>query len=264
MKIRKIAAIAASLLLAASVAACSGDKKDDSKATDTTTAAENAASDVEGTLTVYAAASLNKAFPDIAKAFNEKYPKVKVEFNFAGSSTLVEQMQGGAKADVFASADVKNMEKVPDLVPSPEVFTSNTLRLVVPKGNPAKVTGLDSLEGIKFVVCVPQVPCGNLTGQVKEALKFEYTAVSEELKVTDVLAKVETGQGDAGFVYITDAMGGNVDIVDVPDLTKYGTDYMIGTLKDSENADLAKEFMDMVTGEKGQEILKGYGFGKDA
>ena len=144
-----IVAVAAASLLA--LTACSGGNSAsaDKSASASASASTEAAAPVE--LNVFAAASLNKAFPEIADTvLKESDPNIKVTFNFQGSSTLVDQMKEGAPADVFASADQKNMTKASDakLVDTPTPFASNVLTLIVPKGNPAKITGLDSsLDG---------------------------------------------------------------------------------------------------------------------
>ena len=130
-------------------------------------------------------------------------------FSFAGSSDLVTQLQQGAPADVFASADTKNMDKATadNLVQGDPVnFASNTLEIAVPPDNPAKITSFADLAeaGVKVVVCAPQVPCGSATQKVETATGVTLKPVSEENSVTDVLNKVTTGEADAGLVYNTD------------------------------------------------------------
>ena len=214
-----IAVVAALSLI--TLSSCSGGSESASSSSSTASSAAATASATPVELNVFAAASLNKAFPEIADTvLKESDPNIKVTFNFQGSSTLVDQMKEGAPADVFASADQKNMTKASDakLVDAPKPFASNVLTLIVPKGNPAKITGLDSsLDGKKLVVCAQGVPCGNATKQLAEKLGFTLNPVSEEQKVTDVRAKVESGEADAGLVYATDAKaaGDKVETIEV-------------------------------------------------
>lgn len=222
------------------------------------------------TLQVFAAASLQEPFEEIGDRFEAENDGVEVQFNFAGSSTLVEQIQQGAPADVFASANTSNMDKLVDSGlqgADPVDFTTNTLMIAVPAGNPAGVTDLRSLtaDGLNLVVCAPEVPCGAATVTVQEAAGLEFAPVSEEQSVTDVLNKVTSGEADAGLVYVTDvqkagAAGSRVEGISFPEAESAVNVYPITTVKDSENAELGQEFVDMVTGESGQEILAGYGF----
>ena len=217
-------------------------------------------------LNVFAAASLNKAFPEIADTvLKESDPNIKVTFNFQGSSTLVDQMKEGAPADVFASADQKNMTKASDakLVDMPKPFASNVLTLIVPKGNPGKITGLDaSVDGKKLVICAQGVPCGNATKQLAEKLGVTLNPVSEEQKVTDVRAKVESGEADAGLVYATDAKaaGDKVETIEVARANEVVNSYPIALAVSTKNKEAAQKFIDAVLSDQGQAILKKYGF----
>lgn len=219
------------------------------------------------TLNVFAAASLQEPFEELGEQFEAEHEDVTVEFSFAGSSTLVEQIQQGAPADVFASADTKNMDKLTDAgleAETPVDFTTNTLRIAVPAGNPAGVTDLASLTGdLNLVVCAPEVPCGAATTTVEEAAGLEFQPVSEEQSVTDVLNKVTSGEADAGLVYVTDVekAGDAVEGIDFPEAQEAVNTYPITTVDGSANPELGQEFVDLVTGEEGQEILAGYGFG---
>ncbi|WP_311777116.1 molybdate ABC transporter substrate-binding protein [Trueperella abortisuis] len=248
--LKRITAVAVATLL---LAACSQGAN-----------TSDADSDARSQLIVFAAASLNTAFPRIAEdVFEPDNPGVDITFSFEGSSALAEKILAGAPADVFASANVGNIDKVGEAAVSPTEFTKNTLRLIVPSGNPAGVTDLASANAAKLVVCAPQVPCGAATTQLAEHVGLTLTPVSEEQSVTDVRTKVETGEADAGLVYVTDAMlvKDKVEIVDVPGITDVGTSYMITTLADAPNPDAAKAFLDAVMSEKGQAILTQYGFG---
>lgn len=163
-------------------------------------------------LTVFAAASLKSVFTELGKRFEDANPGATVEFNFAGSSDLATQLTQGAPADVFASADAPNMNKVVDaglVHGDPVDFAANTLTIVTAPGNPKHITSFADLTkpGISVVVCAPQVPCGAATEKVEKATGVTLHPVSEESAVTDVLGKVTSGQADAGLVYVTDAKG---------------------------------------------------------
>jgi molybdate transport system substrate-binding protein len=222
-----------------------------------------------GKLIVFAAASLKKSFTDIGEQFKTDNPGSDVEFSFAGSSDLVTQLTQGAPADVFASADTKNMDKAvqADLLSgSPVNFASNTLTIVTAPGNPKKIASLKDLTqpGLSVVVCAPQVPCGSATATVEKVTGVKLNPVSEESQVTDVLSKVTSGQADAGLVYVTDAQGAgdNVTAVAFPESSEAVNTYPIAVLKQSKNQDLAKKFVDLVTGEAGQKVLNAAGFAK--
>ena len=218
-------------------------------------------------LVVFAASSLNPTFATLGKEFEAAHPGVTVRFSFDGSAALVDQLKAGAPADVFASADKANMDKAGTaglIGNSPTQFTTNVLTLITPKGNPAGITGLDtSLDGKKLVVCADGVPCGTATNKLAAALGITLRPVSEETKVTDVRTKVESGQADAGIVYVTDAKasGAKVETLPITGADKARNEYLIGTVKASTRASLAAEFVALVTGERGQQVLKAAGFG---
>lgn len=223
----------------------------------------------ETTLTVFAAASLTSTFTELGEQFEASHEGVKVTFNFAGSSDLVAQIQQGAPADVFASADANNMDKAvtDDLVQgAPVNFASNTLQIAVPPDNPAGVASLQDLakSGTKVVVCAPEVPCGAAAQAVEDSAGVTINPVSEEASVTDVLNKVTTGEADAGLVYVTDvqAAGDTVLGVSFPESSAAVNVYPIAALADSANPELAKEFLELVIGDAGQSVLSDAGFAK--
>lgn len=219
------------------------------------------------TLTVYAASSLTTAFEELGERFEAEHDGVQVEYSFAGSSDLVAQIQQGAPADVFASADEANMDKLvaDDLaVGDPVVFATNTLRIAVPPGNPAGVESLaDLARDLDLVVCAPEVPCGAAAQQVAEKAGVTLRPVSEEQSVTDVLNKVTSGQADAGLVYVTDVVGAGDEVegVDFPEAASVVNRYPIVPVVDAEEPDLAQDFVDLVTGDQGREVLHEAGFG---
>lgn len=221
----------------------------------------------ETTLTVFAAASLTSTFTELGEQFEASHDGTRVTFNFAGSSDLVAQIQQGAPADVFASADTANMDKAADedlLDAEPVDFASNTLQIAVPPDNPAGITSFQDLAGpgLNLVVCAAEVPCGAATTKVEAATGVTLEPVSEESSVTDVLNKVITGEADAGLVYVTDveAAGDKVEGVAFPESSEAVNVYPIAALADSEHEHLAREFVELVTGEEGQSVLADAGF----
>lgn len=250
-------------LVGALLAACG----DDSDSSSSSTAAPAEAAGVSGDITVFAAASLTAAFTDIGAAFTEANPDAKVTFSFDASSALVQQIAQGAPADVFASADTGNMDKLtePGLNGNePVIFATNLLAIIVPKGNPAGVTGVADLANadVKTVVCAPQVPCGKYAAQVFEAAGITVTPVSQEQNVKGVVTKVTAGEADAGIVYITDvtAAGDKAEAVTIPADINVVAEYPMASVKASTHADVDQAFIDFVLGPDGQAILAEYGF----
>lgn len=220
------------------------------------------------TIQVFAAASLTDTFEQLAEEFEADHD-VTIDFNFAGSSDLVAQIEQGAPADVFASADENNMDRAvdDDLVEGePVIFASNTLQIVTPPGNPAGITSLQDLtdDDVTLVICAPEVPCGSATQTVADDAGIELNPVSEESAVTDVLGKVVADEADAGLVYVTDATGAgdSVEAIDFDEAESAVNLYPIAPLADSENADVAQDFVDFITGPRGTEVLQDAGFGQ--
>jgi molybdate transport system substrate-binding protein len=232
-------------------------------------------------LTVFAAASLTGAFNETAQAFQDNNSGVTVVFNYAGSNALATQIKQGANADVFASADLKNMQTVQDASlmnnSSVKIFAQNKLAIIVPTANPANVTSLNDLanSGVKLVIANSSVPVGNYTLQMlsKASNNSSYGAgfntsvlanvVSEETNVNDVVVKVALGQGDAGIVYVSDvptAYKEKVTMITIPDSVNVIAQYPIGVVAGSQNAQMAQSWINYVTSPAGQAILQKYGF----
>jgi molybdate transport system substrate-binding protein len=218
-------------------------------------------------ITVFAAASLKAPFTELGKQFEADHEGTTVSFNFAGSSDLVTQITQGAPADVFASANTANMDKVTDAGLAdgdPVDFATNTLTIVTAPGNPKGITSFADLTkaGTAVVVCAPQVPCGAATKTVEAKTGVTLSPVSEESQVTDVLGKVTSGQADAGLVYVTDAAGAgdNVSRVDFPESAQAVNTYPIVALRDAGDVEAAAEFVELVTGPDGQQVLFEAGF----
>lgn len=221
-----------------------------------------------GEMTVFAASSLTAPFTEIGRQFESAHPGTKVRFNFAGSADLVSQLQQGADADVFASADTANMDRaVGDslVAGSPQDFATNTMAIAVPPDNPAGVTRFADLtdSATQVVVCAPQVPCGAATERVEQSTGVTLTPVSEESAVADVLNKVITGEADAGVVYVTDVAtaGDKVLGVPIPVRDNAVSTYPIAVLAASADSTVAQEFEALVLGPTGQRILADAGFG---
>ena len=270
MGITRRAAIAAvSLLSAVSLAACGGSASNSSTGAASSAASaggSGASQKATGKVTVLAAASLQKAFEEIEKTVEKDNPGLDVTFDFQGSQDLVASLAGGNSADVLATANNSTMKAAADqkLVGNQTEFATNVLTLIVPKGNPKKITGLDSsLDGANLVICAPEVPCGEATKKLAEAQGITLNPVSEEQKVTDVRGKVESGEADAGIVYTTDAAAAKdkTDKIDIPD-GGVVNHYPIAPTAKPENPAGAQVFIDAVTGKAGQEILAKHGFGK--
>ncbi|HEY9289363.1 MAG TPA: molybdate ABC transporter substrate-binding protein [Candidatus Dormibacteraeota bacterium] len=225
-----------------------------------------------GSITVLAAASLTGAFTKIGADFQSQHPGTSVKFSFAGSSTLATQIQQGAPADVFASADQQNMKKIVDGAlnqGTPQTFARNRLEIVVHAGNPKGINGLSDLAapGLIVVLCAPAVPCGRYGGQALQTAGVSVKPASLETDVKAVISKVALGEADAGIVYVTDvkAGGSSVQGVVIPDSQNVIASYPIAILKDSQNLPLAKAFVAYVlenveAHRGGQLTLRQFGF----
>ena len=262
---RRTAIAAVSMLSVVSLAACGGGASNSSTGA-ASGAASAGAEEATGKVTVLAAASLQDAFEEIEKTVEKDNPGLDVSFDFQGSQDLVTSLSGGNSADVLATANNSTMKDAADqkLVGSQTEFATNVLTLIVPKGNPKGITGLDSsLEGANLVICAPEVPCGEATKKLADAQGVALNPASEEQKVTDVRGKVESGEADAGIVYTTDAAAAKdkADKIDIPDGGVINH-YPIAQTAKPENPAGAQVFIDAVTGKTGQEILAKHGFGK--
>ncbi|HIN06831.1 MAG TPA: molybdate ABC transporter substrate-binding protein [Dehalococcoidia bacterium] len=244
-------------------------------------------------LTVFAAASLFNAFPEIADAFVAEHPGASVTFNFAGSQRLRTQLDFGARADVFASADRRQMDLAVEagvIAGNPAPFAGNSLVVIVPlPGGPTgansavNIQRLEDLasDGVKLALALPDVPAGRYALTLLRNLETQYPAlgpgyasrvmdnvVTLEPNVRGVLQKVALGEVDAGIVYRTDAAteyaAEKVQVVSIPQGSNIAAEYPIAVLRDAANPGLAKEFARFLLGERAQAILKSYGFKRPA
>lgn len=228
-------------------------------------------------LTVFAAASLTDAFTEIGAAFDAANPGVTTTFNFAGSQALRTQIEEGAPADVFASANKTQMDAViaASLITegTQQNFLTNELVVILPANNPAVVEKLEDLAnpGIKLVLAAEEVPVGQYSRQAFDLMEAAFgtgfknrvlaNVVSNEDNVKQVVAKVQLGEADAGIVYTSDAIASpDLKTIEIPDDLNVIAKYPIAPLVNSENADLAAKFIEYVLSAEGQAILSKWGF----
>ena len=258
--LRAAGAGAAALL---ALTACSSSDSNDTKSA----SSPSSSAKLSGTVTVFAAASLQESFTTLGKEFEKEHPGTKVTFNFGGSDTLAASITGGAPADVFAAASPKTMAIVTaekDAVGTPATFVRNQLEIATLPGNPDKVASLKDLtrSGLKVVLCDRTVPCGAAAQKALDASKLKLTPVSYEQDVKSALTKVELKEADAAVVYKTDvrAAGDKVEGVEFPESADAINDYPIALLKNAPNAAAAQAFIQLVKSAEGQKVLSGAGF----
>jgi len=210
-------------------------------------------------IVVSAASSLSGAFTEMETAFETEHPDTNVIFNFGGSSALREQILEGAPVDVFASANPITMEQVALLIDTPNVFAINRLAIAVPADNPGGVTSLADFDRAQLLIglCAEAVPCGSLALTALTDASIEPVVDSNEPDVRALLTKIEAGELDAGIVYATDVLGGDVHGIPL-DVT---TEYPIAALLDAPNPMGAADFIAFVLSDVGQAILLAHGFG---
>nr|WP_225443249.1 molybdate ABC transporter substrate-binding protein [Lolliginicoccus lacisalsi] len=218
-------------------------------------------------ITVYAAASLQASFTELAGIFEARNPGIDVELSFAGSSDLAAQLIAGASADVFASANEANMQKVVDagLVASDPVdFAANVLTIITAPGNPEGISSLADLTdpSLLVVTCAPQVPCGAAAQAAASQAGVTLSPLSEESSVAGVLAKVSSGQADAGLVYVTDAraVGDRVSAVAFPEAARAVNTYPVALLGLAGESPAARKFVELLTSQDGQRVMAEAGF----
>lgn len=234
----------------------------------------NRCSSEQPTLQVFAASSLTEVFEDLASAFEAEHPGVDVATSFAGSQVLRLQIEQGAEADVFASANRHHLDALHEAkyVQSPQVFAHNELVVIVPRENPAALSGFADLPSARtLVIGSPEVPVGRYTRQVLDkagaALGPSFSAevskqvVSEEPNVRLVRAKVALGEADAAIVYRTDAMGSDeVSMLPIPPELGVQVDYTQAIVQGTAQPELAEQWLTFVDAEAGRHILSRHGF----
>lgn len=220
------------------------------------------------TITVLAAASLTEVFTTIGNDFERHHPGTRVRFSFGASSTLAGQIDQGAPADVFASADERTMNSVSaagQTTRTPTIFATNELQIAVPKGNPGHVAGLRDFTDprLKVALCAPQVPCGAAAKGVFAKAKLVPRPVSYETDVKAALQKVAQDEVDAALVYRTDvrAARGRVQGIAVPQADQVVNRYPITVLSRSRHPGSAAAFVTEVRSATGRAVLRDAGFG---
>ena len=234
----------------------------------TASAAKHTSTSPAGTITVSAAASLTDAFTTMGADFQKANPGTTVTFNFAASSALVTQIQGGAPADVFASADGTNMQKLVSggqVTAEPTVFAANALTVVVKPGNPKKITSLADLSKVGTIsLCADTVPCGKYAQQAlaQAGVTIPADKITKGADVKAALAAVSTGDADAAVVYTTDARAAatTVHAVRIPAWLNVYAIYPVAPLASSSNPALAKAWVRYTVSPAGQKTLQRYGF----
>lgn len=231
-------------------------------------------------ITVFAAASLSAAFGDLGARYEAAHPDRKVVFNFAGSQQLAAQLDQGAKAEVFASADQRWMDHARDagqLIGTSIIFVHNRLVVITPKSKPGAIDRLQDLAkpGTKLVLAGAVVPVGKYSRDVLARLSqqpgygADYSArvlanlVSEEDNVKAVVAKVQLREADAGVVYrsdVTPSVAKEVRVLDLPDAANIIADYPIALLASAPDSGAGREFIELVLSADGQAVLRNYGF----
>ena len=222
-----------------------------------------------GNLTVFAASSLVDAFQRIADDLKTTNPDARFTFSFGSSSTLATQITNGAPADVFASADEANMQKVVDAKLADGAatpFVGNRLQIAVAPGNPKKIAGLADLArpDVVLVLAAPTVPAGKYALDALTKAGVTARPVSLEVDVRAVLNKVSLGEADAGIVYVTDVKSAATSVtgIEIPEQHQVLARYPIAVVKDSKNARLARGFVDHLLSPAGQSVLAEFGFSK--
>jgi molybdate transport system substrate-binding protein len=275
---RFLAALIAVLVFAA---ACGdGDDGDaNAGATPASSAVSTPAATVSGDLTVFAASSLTEAFTEIGDAFETAHPGTSVSFNFDGSPALRTQLEQGARADIFASANTAQMDMaVASGVVEGEstVFARNRLVVIVPSDNSAGIESLQDLakDGVKLVLANEDVPVGQYARQFLDnasadpafgaSFKHDVLAnlVSEEGNVRQVAARVQLGEADAAVVFSSDVtpdLASDVTRINIPDALNQLATYPLAVTSDARNPDTAQAFIDFILGEEGQAILVKHG-----
>ena len=232
----------------------------------------------DDTLTVLAASSLTDAFGELGKTFEERNPGVEIRQSFESSTTLLAQIRQGAPADVFASAAEEEMDVAVEdglVAADPEVFVRNREVIMVPQDNPAEVRSLRdlALPGIKLVLAEEGVPAADYAVEILGKANAEYgsgfeedvlsNVVSREADVRAAVNRVALGDADATFGYASDYtpdVRDRVEVIPIPEDLNIVATYPIAALKDAQNPELAREWVNLVVSEEGQSVMEEWGF----
>jgi molybdate transport system substrate-binding protein len=229
------------------------------------------------TLNVFAAASLTDAFTEIGQNFEAVHPGITVSFNFAGSQALRTQIEEGAPADVFASANQTEMDHLISTgfiaQDAAQMFLNNKLVVILPAENPAALSKLEDLArpAVKIVLAAQEVPVGKYARQSLDQMNGPFgsdfkdkvlaNVVSNEDNVKQVVTKVQLGEADAGIVYSSDAVAASeLKKIEIPAELNVIAEYPVAPLVQSGNKDLAAAFIEYILSEEGQSVLQKWGF----
>ena len=229
------------------------------------------------TLTVYAAASLTDAFSELGDTFEASHPGVTVVFSFGGSQNLRTQIEQGAPADIFASANVREMDTLVTqnlvVADAPQVFLTNQLVVILPEDNPAEINSLEDLgrPGLKIVLAAEDVPAGRYAREILNRLNAQFgpeysdrvlaNVVSNEDNIRQATTKVQLGEADASVVYVSDVVAApELRRIEIPGEVNVSAEYWIVPLAESLNPDLANDFTAYILSPDGQATLEKWGF----
>jgi molybdate transport system substrate-binding protein len=228
-------------------------------------------------VTVLAASSLTEAFGELEEVFSKRNGGAAVHLSFASSSALLAQIEQGAPADVFASADEAKMETAVQkgLVAGPEEFARNRPVVVVPRNNPAGIQEFRDLSksGTKLTLAEDGVPIAEYAKEILGKADAEYgeyfgrsvldNMTSREVDVKASANRVALGEADGTFVYATDVKSSirdKVEVIEIPEELNVVATYPIVVTKEARSPDLAQKWVDLVLSDEGQEVMKKYGF----
>lgn len=205
----------------------------------------------ETSLNLLAASSTRVINDELEKRASELDTPVDLEFQNGGSSDLVNKLSEGAPADLLLTASKKTMDKAisDGTVKDPKVLATNVMVMVVPKGNPGNIHSIEDLQNEdRFVLCDPQVPCGDISSQIIEENNLDVTPASQEQQVADVLGKVVSGEANAGWVYSTDAAaaGDDVEVIEIPDADKFANQILGAVSAEAEHPEEAQKVLDLL------------------
>lgn len=223
---------------------------------------------LDGEIVISAAASLTGSFTELGKAFRKANPRVRVRFNFASTSSLVNQIQSGAPVSVFASADLASHERLArsgHLATSPRIFARNSMQIAVKPGNPLKVRGVADLGRVGTIaLCSKTIPCGVYSSAVlsRGGVRISESSISRGVDAKATLASVAFGDANAAIVYVTDvkAAGKSVSGVVIPPSHNVSATYGISVVRGAPNPRVSRAFVDFVLSKSGQAILARNGF----
>jgi len=213
-------------------------------------------------LVVFAAASLTDAFTELGAEYERAHPGERVAFSFAGSQSLVAQVQQGAPADLVATADTASAQALADqLDGAPQVLARNRLAIVTAPGDPLGLAALADLArpSVQVVLAGPSVPAGRAARAALDEAGVSVRPVSEEPDVRAVVQRVALGEADAGIAYATDVAAAD-DRVDGTPLPGVSNAYPAGVVRGSARRDRARAFLDLALSERGRAVLSSYGF----